>query len=135
MQFYELPPRVADAFAQWRSWTGSYNLNLIGQDAFPVGAQWDDLSPAGKVQWQVTPQPYMLALLATPAVPLPPGVQMYALPPLGAIDNFAQWRTGASFNINLTPPPPPPPPTTVVYNTVLLSIPGGMFSIPGDPPS
>jgi hypothetical protein len=28
-----------------------------------------------------------------------------------------------------------PPVFQVVYNTVLLSIPGGMFSIPGDPPS
>lgn len=76
----------------------------------------------------------MLVLLTAPVPQIPPGKQSFDLPPLGSLDNFAQWRATSGFNINLTPPPPPFV-QTAVYNTVLLSIPGGMFSIPGDPPS
>jgi hypothetical protein len=39
-----------DPAAKWRTWTWSYNLNLIGKDQLPVGKQITDLppgSPAG----------------------------------------------------------------------------------------
>jgi hypothetical protein len=44
-QFYELSPRSPDPFARWRSWTASYNLNLVGKDALPAGAQSYELPP------------------------------------------------------------------------------------------
>lgn len=46
-----------------------------------------------------------------------------------------EW-VGTPLRVSMSMNPPlPPPVVTAVYNTLLLSIPGGMFSIPGDPPS
>lgn len=41
-QSYDLPPRVGDSFAQWRAWQWQYRPLLINQDAFPIGAIWDE---------------------------------------------------------------------------------------------
>jgi hypothetical protein len=79
-QVWELSPRAADPFAQWRSWTGSYNPNLIGQDAFPVGAQWDDASPRAAQRGIDFQAQNLLPTLLSVIAQLPPGSQLYERP-------------------------------------------------------
>jgi hypothetical protein len=118
---YDIPPNLTVRFAappaqnpfyqtDWqinlgpiqppRSWTWSYNLNLIGQDKLPVGDQVTDLSPKGY------PEPatrtwvwsYNLNLIGKDR--LPTGDQLYDLSPTGPIQTpFRSWTW--SYNLNL----------------------------------
>jgi hypothetical protein len=97
-QFYDLSPRIADSFAQWRSWSQGYNLNLSGKDQFPPGSQWNELPKA--IQVGTTVVPTINVALLYPPISIPPGAQVYDLPPRSG-ELFAQWRSWSSFNNNL----------------------------------
>lgn len=101
VQRWELPVQILDSFAQWRSWAGSYNQNLIGQDQMIPGKQTNYL-PSGPTWQPESPQANILASLLTVPVPqIPPGRQSYDLPP-PPNETFAQWRTWTgSYNPNL----------------------------------
>jgi hypothetical protein len=129
-QIFDLPQRLLDPFSHLRTWAWSYNVNLIGQDVLPFRNLQD--VPLGNTWRADTIPPNLLAvLLAAPVVPLPPGQAYFTLPILGP----QQLSPTTMVNLLQSTLTPALPTFTAVYNTVLLSIPGGMFSIPGDPPS
>lgn len=63
-----------------RSWDWSYNLNLIGQDALPVGSQIFGPVPARQAR-QPIEQTWIVNLQQTTLRPIPPGAQRYELAP------------------------------------------------------
>lgn len=92
IQFITAPPgvqtnylpasQISDVWAQWRSWIGSFNLNLIGQDVLPSGKQINYL-PASQIydpfaQWRSWTGWYNLNLIGRDI--LPPGIQTNYLP-------------------------------------------------------
>lgn len=46
-----------DDYVYWRTWTWSYNLNLIAQDRFPPGEQFYDRPPIGPLRPADYPEP------------------------------------------------------------------------------
>jgi hypothetical protein len=115
---YDIPPNLAVRFitpqnpfyqTNWpvnfgpiqplRSWTWSYNLNLIGQDQLPVGKQFTDLPPRDYERSNAL-RTWVLNLQQTTLQPLPVGMQIYALPPTGfEYRPLRSWTW--SYNLNL----------------------------------
>jgi hypothetical protein len=90
-----------------RSWTWSYNLNLIGQDRLPAGEQIYD-APVGPIQplrvWQWS---YNLNLIGQDRLPV--GDELFDLTPFGYI-HPTQLRSWIAFvNLALVTPPAPRP--------------------------
>jgi hypothetical protein len=82
-----------------RSWTWSYNLNLIGQDKLPTGEQVTDLPPRAYPEpatrtWSWT---YNLNLVGKDRLPV--GEQVYDRPSLGYIQPLRSWVW--NYNLNL----------------------------------
>ena len=97
---YDLPPRSPfDPYI--RTWTWSYNLNLIGQDRFLPGQQFESLPPAGPQRqadlgtwtWR-----YPLELIGKDQ--LPPGENVFDLPPRPPFEPATRTWT-FSYNLNL----------------------------------
>src|SRR5262245_8694902 len=96
-----------DANAWWRTWTASYNLNLIGKDRFPPGTQRYELAPF----WSGYPrQPdlrtWTLNLNTSTLAPVtaPVGVQESELPPAQLVRQprgRGYWTWTQSFPLTL----------------------------------
>src|SRR5215475_9793283 len=97
--FYQLDwPINLGPIQPLRSWTWSYNLNLVGQDKLPVGEQISDLPPRA-YEYSVALRSWIVNLLQSTLYPLPYGVQIYDLPPSGPLQPLRSWTW--SYNLNL----------------------------------
>jgi hypothetical protein len=80
-----------------RTWTWSYNLNLIGQDALPVGEQFTALPPRDPREGRS----WTLSLLQSTLTPLPIGEAIYDLPPRAAAPSSQLYAWSWRYNPNL----------------------------------